>query len=95
MVAKENWMEKKKIYKEKYEDTTKEKWNLIKKENNLMNLNTPDRLIENGKILYKPKDIVNSMNRQFLKKIKQIQKEVPVTNNDLLVNYRCHIGSRI
>ena len=57
MVAKDNWIYKNNLYKEKHQQSTKQKWNLLKRDNNMNNHRQLDMLIDNNKVsLWSQKD---------------------------------------
>ena len=70
-----------KICKEKFEEkqkqlqkegtTTKEKWNTLKKETGQKKITTPNLIIEGQKHYTAPREIAETMNRQYIQKIRK------------------------
>ena len=70
------------------EMTAREKWALAKTETGQTKLISPQFMKEGDKFHTKKFDIAQSMNRQFLKKIRETQQKIPISPIDPLENFR-------
>ena len=92
----------KKIYKERFDNkvknfqkegtTIKEKWNQAKKETGQKKMTTPNLIIEGQKHNTTPKEIAESMNRQYIQNIRKLIQNMPPQRTNPIENYIRHLG---
>ena len=51
----------------------------------------PERIIENNKIVLGSKNVANCFNRHFIRKISEIEKNLPETDIDPMIYYKKYI----
>ena len=51
----------------------------------------PERIIENNKIVIGSKNVANSFNRHFIRKVSEIEKNLPETDIDPMTYYKKYI----
>ena len=92
-ISKERYIRKFKNFN-KNKMTDKEKWLAVKNETGQIKLKTPQMIKDRDKCYTKKFDISNSMNRQFLRKIRETQQRIPKSDINPLDLYQKSIGHK-
>ena len=92
MIGKEKFERKKAVFHSPG-TTIGDKWKIMKRETGQGQFKSPQILTENGKCHTAPHKIAQSLNRQFIQRIRKLVDEMENCSTDPLVNYRKVIPS--
>ena len=90
IVTKERFLRKKQAFTEI--TTMKKKWEAAKTETGQMVKTSPSLILDGEKVITKPQQIAEVLNRQYITSIRNLIHEIPTSQIDPLISFRESIG---